>query len=330
MHSEENKLYFRFGVQKSALSGSTWKEIRLKFANISKNEENEMAEKKSLIGSMNLNESISSTASNKADTLHQPIEEIKDLDRKTQSNESEIKYVPKNMSIYDDDPETDWIADLKDEIDASERDSKKIINHQNSIKISNYVTPINSAEIARTLNETDQKLDEILSNLIKSDINEPKDVTKEDRGYQLNFNQADKTEKSNINPPSRTSSILTMSSSDNQILNDMLASRQEHSRSISSLASLTSIQESEFVLINMIFCCANCFDLDSKTVPSRWFEKSIISSKFNDAEKEKMEDHQWKVLLIKDLNRRNFREFANIDKISILYENDVSYYFNLI
>lgn len=273
-----------------------------------------------------MNLSISSTVSNKSDLLNQKIGEFKDpsLNRITQSNDSEIKYVPKNMSIYDEDTETDWIADLKDEIYSSERDSKKITSHSNSIKISNYVTPKNSAEIARTLNETDQKLDEILSNLIKSDMNEPKEATKEDSGYQLNFNQTDKAEKSEINCSSRTSSILTMSSCDNQILNDMLSSRQEHSKSISSLASLTSIQESEFFLIDMIFCCANCFDLDSKTVPSRWFEKSITSNKVNDIEKEKMEDHQWKVALIKDLNRRNFREFANIDKISIVYENDVS------
>ena len=129
------------------------------------------------------------------------------------------------------------------------------------------------------------------------------------------------------NELSRTDSAMTISSSDNQVLNDLLPPppRTERSRSFSSVASLTSVSDPEFVQVDMLFCCSNCCDLDSKTLPSKWFEISIARARAsnNDIEKEKSNVNQWRIKLFEDLNERNLKEFGNIDKISILYENDV-------
>lgn len=299
----------------------------MKFSNTYRNDENESLEKKSLSESINLNESLSSTRSMiRNDQQHSlklmSIESINETTQTVEKTESEtIKYVPMNMSIYDDDPDTDWISDLKDEIDAAQSNSKSEINKRDSIRISNYMGPKSSAEIARTLNETDQKLDEILSDLIKTEKKEETSSTK----LSL-IKEGSESFMANDLHISRKDSIMTISSSDNQALNDLLPPpRPEHSRSFSSVASLTSVSNPEFVQVDMLFCCSNCCDLDSKTLPSKWFESSIARARASTdtMEKEKSNVYQWRVKLLDDLNERNLKEFGNIDKISILYENDV-------
>lgn len=188
--------------------------------------------------------------------------------------------MPSSFSIYDDSDASGYIKsiyDSKDEV--GDEDQIRSLIKQNSINIAQYVyQPKDASEMGKIIEETNQKLDEILDAMIKKD--KENDNSSQQQADQLESSQ--ESSSNNLETKSRPESSLMTSSSDYQILNELLTTRHDtHSKSISSMMSQDSTSTVEITQVDLHFCCANCFDLDSKSIPISWFEKTSKEGFYN-------------------------------------------------
>ena len=188
--------------------------------------------------------------------------------------------MPSSFSIYDDSDASGYnksIYDSKDEV--CDEDQIRSLIKQNSINIAQYVyQPKDASEMGKIIEETNQKLDEILDAMIKKD--QENDNSSQQQTDQLESSQ--ESSSNNLETKSRPESSLMTSSSDYQILNELLTTRHDtHSKSISSMMSQDSTSTVEITQVDLHFCCANCFDLDSKSIPISWFEKTPKEGFYN-------------------------------------------------
>ena len=183
--------------------------------------------------------------------------------------------MPSSFSIYDDNDASGFVKSIYDsKDDAGDEDQIRSLIKQNSINIAQYFCqPKDASEMGKIIEETNQKLDEILDAMIK------KDKENDNNSSQQQADQLESSQESSSNnletTKSRPESSLMTSSSDYQLLNELLTTRHDtHSKSISSMMSQDSTSTVEITQVDLHFCCANCFDLDSKSIPISWFEKT--------------------------------------------------------
>lgn len=284
VNTQENKLYFRYGIGSHSLSGSGWKEVRLKFSRSYKDEES----KKCAIGDNSISKSsvsgllVEPAAENK-DVKSPPLE-ASDQAIKSKKQETEIHYVPSSFSIYDDSDASGYIKSIYDsKDDTGDEDQIRSLIKQNSINIAQYVyQPKDASEMGKIIEETNQKLDEILDAMIKKDKENDNSSEKDAQQQTDQLESSQESSSNNLETKSRPESSLMTSSSDYQILNELLTTRHDnHSKSISSMMSQDSTSTVEITQVDLHFCCANSFDLDSKSIPISWFEKTPKEGFYN-------------------------------------------------
>lgn len=301
MNILDNALYLRHGIDEYNLSGTGWKQMRLKFTRTYKIEDHHQDENKMISSIVVDAESPSSSETSSA------IIKTAETEEDSKKSSDPINYI--NYSIYDPNEEFTSIYDLKHEESNYVTSEKNRLKKQASMNVLDYTTkkPQDYTEIAKYVEETNDKLDEILKDLIKND----KKLEAIDSKIESTFDLGERDKDS-----SPTNSVMTTSSSGTQLLNSLL--RPEHGKSVSSIISLDA--NIEFSQVDLHYCCANSFVLDESLIPANWFETNSNKLKRNIS----LENAEWKNAIVLELNKRNLREFLNIDKISFLYENDVN------
>lgn len=193
-------------------------------------------------------------------------------------------------------------------------------NKNMEINVESYTNFDVYDKIIKNVEETNRDLDYFIEKLKKQD----------EKDEESNSKQGLIEEDENMLKKSRSRSESVISKYKNEFSFETLSllnlTKSFRGKSFSSINSIES--STEFSDLDLHSCCANSFNLDSHQIPSVWhdlnsksqifFEKSLQLLKID-----KIEKVSWRNNLLNEIINRNLKEYVNIDKVSIPYENDV-------
>jgi hypothetical protein len=201
----------------------------------------------------------------------------------------------------------------------------------------------NFDNVLETLIDTSRNMDFYIDTLKKNDDNrtgENHDIKKENllRSASKSSLIDDKSNKSLLSTNEdlekyRSSSKLSDVSSDSMntsLSSEMFSSILKDRDSKSQSHSYASESSEELTDVTFRICCASSCILNSDSIPINWLSinsKEENGKPLNDNEGEMHDiklfelNSEWRNNVLNELKKRNLREFGNVDKISVPYEN---------